>query len=1293
VLLLTTNTLFAQKLPSPQTQPVSRKASVSQHTTEQAASNKIILKWKAPKTAVYTETYSEKYLYFEGAKYDGISHQIPVYINRKRLASNVKGITASLNNMEFEDLLSSDLDNITGIDQIGDEIAITATVTYFKKTPHSRISFVPIRKNASTGIFQKLISFNLDVVPAEFIDGNSKKKKAQYAANSVLQGGSWYKISVTQDGIYKLTYSFLSGLGIDVDNINPQNLRIYGNGGGMMPYDNSVFRYDDLEENAIEVVGEADGIFNGNDYILFYGEGPTSWGYSFPDARYKHQLNLYSEKTYYFLTADGGNGTPKRIASQASESSFNTTVTNFDDYKFHEAEIENLLISGREWYGEKFDVVTSYSFPFSFPNISSSVTLEISVIGRAIAPATGEFSVLGNGSALTSLDLYTSSVNGNYLQDYGVPKSDVTTFSSGDAVTISVSYSKSEPSSVGWLNYIELNARRELKMSGNQMGFRDIQSVGAGNISKFFISNATSSVRVWEVTNPTNCSEMADSLFGSTLEFSIITDSLRQFVAFNGNTYLSAGAVGSIANQNIHGLIGQPEFVIVTNSAFKTQADDLAAFHRANDNMTVEVVTNSEVYNEFSSGAQDITAIKDLMRMLYNRAADSTELPKYLLLFGDGSYDNLHRLSNNTNYIPTYQSADSYKPVWSYVSDDYFGLLDDNEGDNPNDDLDIGIGRFPVQSAAEAEAMVYKVTNYNSSNTMRDWRNVVCFIADDQDGNIHIDPSDDIAIHIDTTYCEYNIDKIYIDAYQQVSTAGGQRYPEATIAINRRVEKGALLINYTGHGGELGWAHERILENSDINNWSNFNSLPVFTTATCEFSRFDDPARTAAGEFVYLNPNGGGIALLTTVRLVFSGANEALTRNFYETVFVPINGEMPRLGDIVMITKNKTGNGVNSRKYCLLGDPALRLAYPEHEVLTDSINGQVVMGDNDTLNALSLVTISGHIDNTAGGKYTSFNGTVYPTVYDKALVITTLKNDPDSDVKNFDLQKSILFRGKATVTNGEFNFSFIVPKDIAYQNDFGRISYYAENGVTDAHGCYEEFIIGGSASNIAADNTGPQVDLYMNDTSFVFGGITNESPTMLAFIFDEHGINTSGNGIGHDLVAILDGATNNPIILNDDYIADRDTYKSGSISYDFSDLEKGNHTLSLKVWDVYNNSTEAITEFVVAPSAELALSHVLNYPNPFTTYTEFWFEHNRPGQNLDVQIQIFTISGRLIKTINTSVFTLGFRPDPKIYTDLTWNGKDDFGDNIGRGVYVYHLKVKAEDGSFADKFEKLVILN
>ncbi len=1274
-------------------QPVSGKPAFSQPIVKQTTNNKIYLDWESPKTATYTETYSEKYLYFKGAKYDGKSHQIPVYINRKRLASNVTGVTASLSNMEFEDLNSSDLNNITGLNEIGEQIGVTSSVTYFKKTPHARISFVPIRKNPSTGIFQKLTSFDLDVIPTEFSSANNKMKKAQYAANSVLESGSWYKISVTQNGIYKLTYTFLKNIGIDVANINPQNLRLYGNGGGMMPYDNSVFRYDDLEENAIEVVGEVDGSFDGTDYILFYGEGPTSWSYSSSDNRYKHQLNLYSEKTYYFLTTDGGTGTPKRITTLASEPSFNTAVTNFDDYDFHEAEIENLIISGRQWYGEKFDVLTSYSFPFSFPNLSSSVTLEVSVLGRAIAPATGGFSVKGNGSPLSSLDLYTSSVNGNYLNDYGVPKTDVTTFSSGDAITISVSYSKSEPSSVGWLNYIELNARRELKMSGNQMGFRDIQSVGAGNISKFSISNATSSLRVWEVTNPTNCGEWTTALSGSTLEFNVMTDSLRHFIAFNGNTYLSATAGGSVANQNIHGLIGQPEFVIVTHPDFKAQADDLASFHRTKDNMTVAVVTNADVYNEFSSGAQDITAIKDLMRMLYNRAADSTELPKYLLLFGDGSYDNLHRLSNNTNYIPTYQSADSYRPVWSYVSDDYFGLLDNSEGDGANDDIDIGIGRFPVQTASEAEAMVYKVTNYNSSNTMRDWRNIICFIADDEDSNIHVDPTDDIATYIDTTYCEYNIDKIYLDAYQQVSSAGGQRYPEANVALNRRVEKGALLINYTGHGGELGWAHERILENSDINSWSNLNRLPVFTTATCEFSRFDDPARTAAGEFVYLNPNGGGIALLTTVRLVFSGANQTLTNNFYKTVFVPINGEMPRLGDVVMITKNKTGNGINSRKYCLLGDPALRMAYPEHKVLTDSINGQVIMGDLDTLKALSLVTISGHINNKAGGKYTSFNGTVYPTVYDKAVVITTLKNDPASNIINFYLQKSILFRGKATVTNGEFSYSFIVPKDIAYQNDFGRISYYAENGVTDAHGCYEEFIIGGSSSNIAADKTGPEVDLYMNDTSFVFGGITDENPTLLAFIFDEHGINTSGNGIGHDIVAILDGETNNPIVLNDDYIADRDTYKSGFISYDFSNLEEGNHTLSLKVWDVYNNSTEAITEFIVANSADLVLSHVLNYPNPFTTYTEFWFEHNRPGQSLEVQIQIFTISGRLIKTINTNVFTLGYRPDPKVYTDLQWNGKDDFGDNIGRGVYVYHLKVKAEDGSFADKFEKLVILN
>jgi len=466
----------------------------------------------------------------------------------------------------------------------------------------------------------------------------------------------------------------------------------------------------------------------------------------------------------------------------------------------------------------------------------------------------------------------------------------------------------------------------------------------------------------------------------------------------------------------------------------------------------------------------------------------------------------------------------------------------------------------------------------------------------------------------------------------------------------------------------------------------------LFMTATCEFSRFDDPERTAAGEFVFLNPNGGAIAMLTTVRLVTSGANKTLTSDFYTHVFSEVNNEMPRLGDVYRLSKNESNLGMNSRKFVLLGDPAMRLAYPKHTALTDSINHQVTAGTSDTLKALGKVTISGHIQHRNGSKFTNFNGTVYPTVYDKAVTITTQRNDLDSKVTTFQLQKNALFRGKASVVNGNFEFSFIVPKDIAYQPGQGRISYYAENGVTDVNGPYEDFIIGGTSSNIESDFSGPQIRLFLNDTNFVDGGLTDENPVLLAFVYDEHGINTTGNGIGHDIVAVLDGKTDNPIVLNDDYEADRDNYKSGSVSYPFSDLEEGPHELSFKVWDVYNNSAQVFTDFVVAKSAQLALSHVLNYPNPFTTYTEFWFEHNKPGEQLDVQIQVFTISGRLIKTINTDIITQGFRPDPGQWPDLQWDGKDDFGDNIGRGVYVYHLKVRSASGDYADQYEKLVIL-
>ncbi|MFH0866141.1 MAG: type IX secretion system sortase PorU, partial [Bacteroidota bacterium] len=730
----------------------------------------------------------------------------------------------------------------------------------------------------------------------------------------------------------------------------------------------------------------------------------------------------------------------------------------------------------------------------------------------------------------------------------------------------------------------------------------------------------------------------------------------------------------------------------------------LAALHSTYDGYTSAVVTPAQIYNEFSSGNQDISAIRDFVKMFYDRAASADELPQYLLFLGDASYDYKNRISENTNFVPTFQSPRAVNYADSYATDDFFGFLDSLEGPYVNSLLDIGIGRFPVKSAAEAGYIVDKIAEYlkisnplNSGNgcdgytlgSSGEWKNIICFVADDEQSDFFTD-CENFATYIDTTYNNYNIEKIYCDAYVQETGAGGQRYPDVNDAINRRIEKGALIINYIGHGGEVGWAHERILQIADIESWENFHNLPLFITATCEFSRYDDPKRTSAGEMVLLKSDGGGIALLTTSRLAYSNFNAGLNGRFYQNAFKKINGSYPALGDLVIVSKNWNDNvDPNVRNFILLGDPALSLSYPENKVLTTKVNQHDTMSVTDTLKALQKVIIEGIIADPAGQKLTGFNGVVYPIVYDKKSTTYTLGNDSPGNILPFMIQKSILYKGKVSVTNGDFTFSFVVPMDIAYNYGKGRISYYASDGTTDANGFYENnyFIIGGTDTTAAFDNAGPEIRLYLNDSDFVSGGMTSENPLLLSIVKDTNGINTVGNGIGHDIVAVLDGNTSNSIVLNDYYEADLNSYQKGTIRYPLEELSDGIHTLSLKVWDIYNNSSETSIDFFVSQSAELALYHVLNYPNPFTTHTEFYFEHNQPCCDLDVQIQIFTITGKLVKTIDQNVLTDGFRAEP-----IAWDGLDEYGDPIARGVYLYRLKIKNTDGSLAEKTEKLVIL-
>jgi hypothetical protein len=605
-------------------------------------------------------------------------------------------------------------------------------------------------------------------------------------------------------------------------------------------------------------------------------------------------------------------------------------------------------------------------------------------------------------------------------------------------------------------------------------------------------------------------------------------------------------------------------------------------------------------------------------------------------------------------------------------------LLDDEEGDGVNDIIDIGIGRFPVQTVVQANDMVDKVKAYYKTESMKPWRNWIGFIGDDEDNNLHMSQADDLANTMLAFNPLMNVDKIYLDAYPQVSGAGGNRYPLAAAALDNRVKRGALLINYVGHGGELGWTHERVLDNPTINAWENIENMPLFLTATCEFSRFDDPERTSAGENVLLNSKGGGIALLTTTRLVFSHLNKSLMDAFYIHGFSKMNKGAQTLGDLAMITKQFGPKAINTRNFSLLGDPALRLAYPEYNVASTNVP--------DTVKALSRVTIYGEVRDGSGVIMSNFNGVVHPAVFDKIKNVNTLNNEGEG-IFEFQLQKNILFKGKASVVNGAFQFTFVAPKDIDFAYGSGRISYYAENGVIDAGGFDTNFIIGGFNENSEEDNQGPEIELYINDESFVSGGITNQNPLLIAKFSDENGMNTTGNGVGHDIVSVLDDNTMESIVLNDFYESALNDFSKGEVRYQLSLLDEGRHEIYVKGWDVFNNSGESYTEFIVATDSKMALDHVLNYPNPFTTKTSFYFEHNQIGDNLEVKIQIFTVSGKVVKTLNHYAFGDKTRIGP-----IDWDGKDDYGDNIGKGVYVYKVSVKNDSGDQIDKFEKLVLL-
>ncbi len=1160
------------------------------------------------------------------------------------------------------------------------------------KKPFVIISILPFIRNETGGI-ERVDEFEIVLEQKAAMAKLKSQKSGTWSDHSVLASGNWYKVSVENSGMYKLSYEQLKEMGIQ----NPASVRVYGTGARLLPELFSRGYVDDLSPVPAYMDKGGDGMFGPGDHILFYAEGVVSWTYNQEEQLFHHTLHDYAYKGYYFLTDSKGPAVVPEDAILAGETPTHT-ATAYDFRDQFEEETYNLINSGKEWYGDVFNVVLENSYPFRIHGRTVGEPLKISITVAARSGETTLFKVRANNQQLGNVSIQGTDLSyyiGTYA--YENSKTFVTTPASDD-VTVTLEYDRPDSDSDGWLNHLELNGRCNLSMTGLQeLSFRDSRSAGPGNVTTFRLDDGGQTV-IWDITVPSLPLNVPFTQSGTEAQFSVNTDEIREFIAFRpGGNFPSPGysakGEGLIENQDLHGL-QHPDMIILTPELFRDQAQELADHREIHDGLEVEVVNQEQVFNEFSSGTPDVTAIRNFMKMFYDRSGGTEDRCRYLLLFGDGSYNNRSHpdKKDNPNLILTYQSDNSLSPTSSYVSDDYFGILDTDEAMS-NGLLDMGMGRLPVSTVKEAEQMVEKIIGYDNLSNQGSWRNQICFIGDDEDGNLHMRQSDELARSVNENYPAYNINKIFLDAYPQERTASGDRYPDVVRNINNQVNRGALIINYTGHGGTDALAHEKIVTLNDISSWSNRNSLPLFMTATCEFSRYDeynqglDIEETSAGEEVLLNTKGGGIGLFTTTRLVYSGPNHALNERFYEVVFEKDeNQQNYRLGDIIVYSKNNTGSGINKRNFTLLGDPSMRLAYPIHKVVTDSIDGIQVNFLEDTLSAFDWVTVSGHLETQDGVFMDGFNGNVFPMVFDKEKHVETLSND-GSPVFDFMARNSILYSGETTVTGGRFSFGFYIPKDINYSFGKGKISYYSNDSLTDAHGCFEEFIVGGIGSENALDQEPPELELYMNDSFFVSGGITDADPSLLVLARDNFGINTTGNGIGHDLTATLDGKRSAAIILNEFFQANSNSYNSGFIRYPYSNLEMGKHEITVKIWDIHNNSNESTIRFRVVDSEKMLIEQLFNYPNPFSEFTLFNIEHNRPDREMKVVITIYNLSGALVRIIEQQVFSPGYRLEP-----LSWDGSSAGGAQLGGGVYIYHATLTTSEGEVATESGKMIMV-
>ena len=1115
------------------------------------------------------------------------------------------------------------------------------------------------------------------------------------AYHSVLREGTWYRLSVVQEGVYKLNYYTLQAMGINMEVLNPNQIRIFGNPSGALPEKNGVDRYDDLSELALYVSGAEDGSFDEDDYVLFYGQEPTRW--KLDGDKYKRERNYYCDSTYYFLCVDSGSD-GMRIEEKESLSveDATTIVTEFPDFQWHEEETMSPYNIGRNWFGETLDTPTPELYlDFVFPNLAKDKALNYNAV------------VLGRNKS--GAMHYSLRISDNLLVNNGViakagehyygklANSSGQFFLDSDTARLTLSMNPLETKATLYFDYIEIYAWRQLKCVGNLFPFRLKPSQLSADKSAIWIQNVGGQYWLWDVSNPLMPVKQLGRLSANNFVFAIGEKVEKRYFMFDPSKSLEIASWTPVANQDLHSFV-DADMIVITHKSLLKQAQELADFHAEKDGMMCVVADVNEIYNEFSTGTPDPTGLRDFIRMVYRRSAGNL---KYVTLFGRASFDYRDLYGYGLNLVPCYEMAEEPNHEISFCTDDYFALMDDAEGEGCTGHVDLGVGRIPASTPEEAEAMLSKIKHYyDLSVTFGEWRTNHLFVSDEDNAD-YVNNNEEYERIIDTIETAMNRNKIYCGAYTKVSTTAGNRFPQVTSDMLRAIDNGLLTMTYTGHGGVVALAEERIFGNTEIATLTNSDRMPFVFTATCEFSKYDNPLLVSAGEQLFMKPDGGAIAMMTTCRPTFGINNVKLGRCLTNELYRrDAEGKPMRFGDVARLAKANNSNFTHNSslpsalnlniRIVLFGDPALRIALPAENVKTLKINGKNVESNEIELHAMTMVSVEGEITTYEGQPDSQFNGELWVRLFDKKTTMKVHYSNKESEgTKLVKFHKDVIYKGKVTVRNGKFTLSFQVPKDIDLDYDAPRFSYYAYDSIRgiDAMGCFDGLILGGVDSTMVPDSEGPDISFYWNELSFTNGDVVQPEGTLFADLYDAQGIYCYDFSLGRNIMLYSNASHYDSKVLNDYFEPTVNDFRRGRVSLPVRDLAPGTYSFTLKAWDMQDNSSEASLWLVVGEEKDVFLAQVRNYPNPFSEETCFTLAHCGDDGSFDLVLEIYDLLGRRVHRIMKRVSSSGGIIEP-----IRWDGRNASGHPLNSGIYTYRLTLTDDSGFSRSVSQRMVLV-